>query len=66
MSEKPVVGKTYSTMWNNQVRYFTVLDYDAAEDWYGVRWDDGEEENLYQEDVECIVNWFDVCSEVTS
>ncbi|GLC80237.1 tudor domain-containing protein [Lacrimispora brassicae] len=51
-----VIGKEYPAVLNGIVRHFTVLDYDPSDDWYGVRWDDGDEENLFFEDIERLVD----------
>lgn len=58
MFGKLVIGKEYPTVLNDKVRHFTVLDYNPSNGWYGVRWDDGDEENLFLEDIERMVDLF--------
>lgn len=51
-----VIGKSYHAIINDTVRAFVVLDYNPSNGWYGVRWDDGDEENLFFEDIERLVD----------
>lgn len=55
----PKIGETYPAKLHGEARTITILEkgeFDRGLEWL-IRWDDGEEEWAYQQDLE---NWVDV------